>query len=84
MSRVFVNMWALQNNTSKAVSHLRSTLPINVMTEPLVLDGRNIPGEVRRYIYLVNGVSTKQTYLPLMDLDDMRVRSRDYVEVRQF
>lgn len=51
------------------------------MTESLTLDRRNLPGEIQHYIYLINGISTKQTYLPLMDLDDMRIRNKDFVEV---
>lgn len=65
------------------MTHLRSILPINVMTESLVLDRRNLPDEIRHYIYLMKGVSTQQNYLPFMDLDDMRIRGKDLVEVQR-
>jgi hypothetical protein len=60
---------------------LRSVLPINVMTEPLILDRNNVPDEVIYYIYLIRGVAGKQNYLPIMDFDEMRIRTRDFVEV---
>jgi hypothetical protein len=59
---------------------LRAVLPINVMTEPLVLDKTTIPDELRDYIYLATQGSVNG-YLPLMDLDDLRIRTKDLVEV---
>ena len=49
------------------------------MIESLVLDKSTVPEEIRSYLYLINDASR---YLPLMDLDDMRVRTRDLVEVK--
>lgn len=51
------------------------------MTDSLVLDRRNLPDEIRHYIYVLNDRTTRSAYLPFMALDDMRIREKDLVEV---
>ncbi|KAI6183756.1 Ribonuclease [Aphelenchoides bicaudatus] len=72
-----------QSKSVRPVTHLRSILPINVMTESLILNRADLPDEIRHYIYLVNEGSSRSSYLPFMDLDDMRIREKDLVEIKR-
>ncbi|KAI6228637.1 hypothetical protein M3Y99_01204300 [Aphelenchoides fujianensis] len=65
------------------VAHLRSVLPLNVMSDGLVLDERTIPDDLRHLVYVNEEAgSRKKTYLPLFAVDTMRVRLKDLVEIK--
>ncbi|KAI6197184.1 Ribonuclease [Aphelenchoides besseyi] len=80
----------MSNSTSKKLTvnvkptaHLRSIMPLNIMTDNLVLDVRTIPGEMRSLIYESEQKNSPTVYLPIFAVDDMKVRLKDLVEIKK-
>ncbi|KAI6194608.1 Ribonuclease [Aphelenchoides besseyi] len=68
---------------AKPTAHLRSIMPLNIMTDNLVLDVRTIPGEMRSLIYESEQKDAPTVYLPIFAVDDMKVRLKDLVEIKK-
>uniref|UniRef100_A0AC34F358 Uncharacterized protein n=1 Tax=Panagrolaimus sp. ES5 TaxID=591445 RepID=A0AC34F358_9BILA len=64
----------------RPVSHLRSTLFISIVDQPLILPIKNLPSEVIQHIQMEirEGI---HYYSPLFHIDEMSYRIKDLVEV---
>lgn len=65
---------------SSAVTHLRSKLVISTMTDQVVMEPQQVPGELGHTMQLTKD---RKTYLPILYLDELSMRARDLVIVNK-
>ncbi|XP_062393834.1 lipid scramblase CLPTM1L-like isoform X1 [Sardina pilchardus] len=63
------------------VSHWHSRLSLSIMAEFSFSKG-GVPSDVRRYLKVVEE-GKKKMYLPLMVVDELQIRMRDFIEINE-
>ena len=63
---------------SRPVTHLRSKLILSSMTDQVTMEPRQVPGELGHSMQLTRD---RKTYLPILYMDELSMRSRDLVKV---
>uniref|UniRef100_A0AAY4CVV8 Lipid scramblase CLPTM1L n=1 Tax=Denticeps clupeoides TaxID=299321 RepID=A0AAY4CVV8_9TELE len=64
----------------RPVSHWRSRLTLNVVSENFVFDREALPSDVHRYLRVFRN-GKKMTYLPLLFVDELSNRVKDLMEI---
>ncbi|XP_038822560.1 cleft lip and palate transmembrane protein 1-like protein [Salvelinus namaycush] len=64
----------------RPVSHWRSRLTLNVVSEDFVFDGDFLPSDVHRYLRVFQN-GKKRMYLPLLFVDELSNRVKDLMEI---
>ncbi|KAM3858194.1 lipid scramblase CLPTM1L [Diretmus argenteus] len=62
------------------VSHWRSRLTLNIVSDPFVFDKEYLPGDVHRYLRAFQS-GRKMVYLPLLFVDELSNRVKDLIEI---
>lgn len=64
----------------RPVSHWRSRLTLNVVTDHFLFDKASLPSDVHRYLRVFQS-GKKMVYLPLLFVDELSNRVKDLVEI---
>uniref|UniRef100_A0A8C8CI03 Lipid scramblase CLPTM1L n=1 Tax=Oncorhynchus tshawytscha TaxID=74940 RepID=A0A8C8CI03_ONCTS len=67
-------------NMDRPVSHWRSRLTLNVVSEDFVFDRDFLPSDVHRYLKVFQN-GKKMVYLPLLFVDELSNRVKDLMEI---
>ncbi|KAM9823594.1 LOW QUALITY PROTEIN: lipid scramblase CLPTM1L [Neosynchiropus ocellatus] len=68
------------SSPDRPVSHWRSRLTLNVVSDHFVFDKGYLPGDVHRYLRVYQN-GKKMVYLPLLFVDELSNRVKDLVEI---
>ncbi|KAJ7991760.1 hypothetical protein DPEC_G00287220 [Dallia pectoralis] len=69
-----------ESEVDRPVSHWRSRLTLNVVSEEFVFDKDFLPSDVHRYLRVFQN-GKKMVYLPLLFVDELSNRVKDLIEI---
>uniref|UniRef100_A0A8C7JZH3 Lipid scramblase CLPTM1L n=1 Tax=Oncorhynchus kisutch TaxID=8019 RepID=A0A8C7JZH3_ONCKI len=64
----------------RPISHWRSRLTLNMMSEDFTFNRGTLPSDVRRYMRVFQD-ENRMVYLPLLHIDELSVRVKDMMEI---
>uniref|UniRef100_A0A674EN30 Lipid scramblase CLPTM1L n=1 Tax=Salmo trutta TaxID=8032 RepID=A0A674EN30_SALTR len=70
----------LNNSLDRPISHWRSRLTLNMMSEDFTFNRGTLPSDVRRYMRVFQD-ENRMVYLPLLHIDELSVRVKDMMEI---
>ncbi|XP_048849068.1 cleft lip and palate transmembrane protein 1-like protein [Brienomyrus brachyistius] len=70
----------VSDGPTKPVSHWRSRLTLNIVSEDFIFDREAIPSDVHRYLRVIQN-GKKMVYLPLLFVDELSNRVKDLMEI---
>uniref|UniRef100_A0A673WW50 Lipid scramblase CLPTM1L n=1 Tax=Salmo trutta TaxID=8032 RepID=A0A673WW50_SALTR len=71
-----VSFWTVD----RPISHWRSRLTLNMMSEDFTFNRGTLPSDVRRYMRVFQD-ENRMVYLPLLHIDELSVRVKDMMEI---
>uniref|UniRef100_A0A8C6M0M6 Lipid scramblase CLPTM1L n=1 Tax=Nothobranchius furzeri TaxID=105023 RepID=A0A8C6M0M6_NOTFU len=78
--KVFWTKTGLDHNSHHPVSHWRSRLTLNIVSDHFLFDREYLPSDVHRYLRVFQN-GKKMVYLPLLFVDELSNRVKDLVEI---
>ncbi|KAJ8004730.1 hypothetical protein DPEC_G00139330 [Dallia pectoralis] len=68
------------SRSDKPISHWRSHLTLNMMSEDFTFNKETLPSDIRRYMRVFQEENS-MIYLPLLHIDELSVRVKDMMEI---
>ncbi|CAG0882256.1 unnamed protein product [Cyprideis torosa] len=69
-----------KSNAALPVSHLKSEIHLNIMTEPVPLPHHGLPADLIQYLQLAD---RNRKYLPILTVDRLRTRHKHLVQIKE-